>query len=103
MNKGYGRTGSLFEKPFKRKLVDNDRYFTYLVAYIHRNPQTHGLVDDFRDWPWSSYRAILSEKPTKVQRDDVLEWFGGRATFVDGHIMDVDESLIEPLIIDDFV
>jgi putative transposase len=103
INKAYKRTGSLFEKPFKRKLVDNDSYFTYLVAYIHRNPQTHGFVDDFRDWPWSSYGAMLSEKPTKVMRDDVLEWFGGRAAFMDGHIMAVDEKLIEPLILDDFV
>ena len=90
------RAASL-KSPSSVKLVDNDRYFTYLVAYIHRNPQTHGLVNDFRDWPWSSYGAMLSEKPTKVMREDVLEWFGGRAAFVDGHIMDVDESLIEPI------
>jgi hypothetical protein len=38
-NRSYERTGSLFEKPFRRKLVDSDRYLTALVAYIHRNPQ----------------------------------------------------------------
>ncbi|RZK44455.1 MAG: TonB-dependent receptor, partial [Pedobacter sp.] len=37
------RTGSLFEKNFRRKLVDSDEYFTNLVAYIHRNPETHGI------------------------------------------------------------
>jgi len=103
MNKAYQRTGSLFENPFERKRVDRDNYFTYLVAYIHRNPQTHGLVDDFRAWPWSSYGAILSEKPTKVMRADVLEWFGGQAAFVDAHLMEVNERLIAPLIVDDFV
>lgn len=38
-NKAYQRTGSLFEKPFRRILVDSDRYFACLQAYIHRNPQ----------------------------------------------------------------
>ncbi|MEJ2736429.1 MAG: hypothetical protein P8189_23160, partial [Anaerolineae bacterium] len=64
-NKAYRRTGGLFESPFKRKRVDNDRYFTYLVVYIHRNPEKHGLVDDFRHWPHSSYEAILSTKPSR--------------------------------------
>jgi len=103
MNKAYKRTGSLFEKPFKRKLVDNESYFISLIAYIHRNPQTHGFIDDFRQWPWSSYGVVLSQKPTKVQRDDVLGWFGGRSAFEDGHILEIDEKLIEPLILDDFV
>ncbi len=103
MNRAYSRTGSLFENPFERKLVDNDSYFTYLVAYIHRNPQTHGLIDDFRDWPWSSYGAMVSSQKTQVLRADVLEWFGGRDGFIDAHLMDVDEWKIEALIVDDFV
>jgi putative transposase len=49
-NKAYQRTGGLFESPFQRRRVDHDRYFTALVAYIHRNPQKHGFVDDFRQW-----------------------------------------------------
>ena len=53
INKAYQRTGALFESPFKRKLVVNDRYFTYLIAYIHQNPRKHGFVKDFRDWPYS--------------------------------------------------
>jgi hypothetical protein len=50
VNKAYGRTGSLFEHPFGRKLVTSDAHFTHLITYIHRNPQKHGLVDDFQTW-----------------------------------------------------
>ena len=50
-NKAYGRSGSLLEHPFGRIPVPTDGYFHTLVAYIHRNPQKHGLVVDFRDWP----------------------------------------------------
>jgi len=103
INKGYGRTGSLFEHPFERKLVDNGRYFTTLIIYIHRNPQTHGFVDDFRDWPWSSYGTVLVDKPTQLCRNETVDWFDGRDAFMDAHIRDVDEYLIEPLIVDYFV
>ena len=102
INRAYTRTGSLFEKPFRRKLVDNDRYFFALVAYIHRNPQKHGFVPDFRDWPYSSYAAILSAKPTRIQRDRVLGWFEGRAGFQEAHRQEVDEATIRPLIAEDW-
>jgi hypothetical protein len=85
INKSYQRSGSLFEKPFHRKPVTDDRYFTALVAYIHRNPQIHTFTEDFRDWPYSSYQAILSDKPTRLQRDTALAWFGGQAGFSDYH------------------
>ena len=101
LNNAYHRTGSLFEKPFRRKRVDSDRYFTYLVVYIHRNPQKHGLVDDFHDWPYSSYRAMLSDKVSHIRRLDVLGWFDGRASFEAAHVALLDEGVIEPLITND--
>jgi hypothetical protein len=100
-NKAYDRTGGLFESPFKRRLVDSDRYFAALVAYIHRNPQKHGFVDDFRDWPYSSYHAVLSMQSTRIQRAAVLDWFDGPAGFKEAHALLVDEAIIEPLIADD--
>ncbi len=103
INKAYQRTGGLFESPFKRKIVGSDRYFIGLVAYIHRNPQKHGFVKDFRDWPYSSYHAILANQPTRIQREAVLEWFAGRAGFGDLHRLPVDEVAIEPLIADDWI
>jgi putative transposase len=101
-NKAFKRTGGLFESPFRRKVVDDDRHFTALVAYIHRNPQEHGFVDDFRKWPYSSYQAIQSTKPSRVQRATVLGWFDGRVGFEDGHLVD-DVAAIESLIADDWM
>jgi putative transposase len=102
-NKAYQRTGSLFEKPFRRQLVDHDRYFTALIAYIHRNPQKHGFVDDFRDWPYSSYHAILSTQATRIRRAGVLDWFDGPAGFKEAHVALVDEAALEPLIAEDWM
>jgi len=85
INKAYQRTGSLFQKRFGRILVTSPRYFECLVHYIHFNPQKHGFVADFREYPYSSYRAMLSDKPTRLKREQVLEWFGGKAAFEQAH------------------
>lgn len=86
INKAYGRTGSLFAKPFRRKLVQSDAYFFQLIPYINRNAQHHGLVDDFRDWKYGSYHTILSSQPTQLARADVLDLFGGLAAFTEAHV-----------------
>jgi putative transposase len=49
-NKMYGRMGSLFIRPFKRKSVTDEVYFTQLIAYIHNNPVHHGICKDLLDW-----------------------------------------------------
>ncbi|MEX0918509.1 MAG: transposase [Candidatus Paceibacterota bacterium] len=37
-NKKYNRSGSLFERPFKVKHINDDEYLRYMFAYIHLNP-----------------------------------------------------------------
>ncbi len=38
-NKKYDRSGGLFTRPFRSKHVSDDRYFRWLVNYIHMNPK----------------------------------------------------------------
>ena len=98
INKRYQRTGSLFENRFGRKRVTSQRYLVTLIRYIHQNPQNHGLVPDFREWPYSSYDAVLTDKPTRVDQTAVLNWFGGTMAFVNSHETAVNEAIIEHLI-----
>ena len=100
-NKAYDQTGSLFQRPFGRIPVTSDAYFTWLIAYIHQNPQKHGLVADFRTWTYSSYQALLSTRPTRLSRDDVLTWFDGTTGFRDFHRQEIPGRWIAPLIADD--
>ncbi len=85
INKAYGRTGSLFQHPFGRVPITTDRQFWNVIAYIHQNPQKHKFVKDFREWKWSSYGILIAEKPTKLKRDIVLDWFGGRENYLELH------------------
>jgi REP element-mobilizing transposase RayT len=100
INKTYGRTGSLFERPFKRIQVDSDSYFIQLISYIHRNPQKHGFVSDYRTYPYSSYQTIQQQKNSRIKTQQVLNWFGSAKLFEDYH-QQMNELTIRHLIEDD--
>jgi hypothetical protein len=102
VNKAYGRTGSLFQHPFGRVPITTDRQFWNVIAYIHQNPQKHKFVKDFRDWKWSSYGIILAEKPTKLRRDIVLDWFGGKDAYLELHQQWVSDAEARWFAEDDF-
>ena len=85
INKLYDRTGSLFERPFRRKLIDSEAYRVQVLFYIHYNPMHHGFSDDFRNYPYSSYHPMLSDMPTHLKREEALSWFGGREGFIEFH------------------
>jgi REP element-mobilizing transposase RayT len=84
-NRRYGRSGGLFEDRFGRKPVTSDGYLAKLVVYIHQNPQKHELVDDFRRWRYSSFEAMAAAGQTRINRDEVLSWFGNFKQFVNAH------------------
>jgi len=84
-NKRYHRTGSLFEHPFHRKLIDEVEYFKRAIIYIHNNPVHHGFTEYAMDYPWSSYLTCISVKPTHLKRDEVIGWFDNEANFKSAH------------------
>ena len=100
-NKQYNRTGSLFQKNFKRLPVENTAYLANLVLYIHANPQLHGIWDDYREWPHSSYPGLLSEGVTRLQRARTLELLGGRDAFVQAHQQYYALKIMQHLMIED--
>jgi putative transposase len=101
LNKSLDRHGNLFERPFKRKLITTDDYLRHLIYYIHNNPIHHDLVDNIEDWPFSSYNRILSDKPSKLQKAQVLDWFDGKKNYREFHTGYQDLKSIEELIVDD--
>lgn len=79
------RSGALFESPFKRIPITDDHYLMRLIVYTHQNPQKHKFVEDFRDWNFSSYHDLISNAPTRLQRDKIMELFGSREDFIRIH------------------
>lgn len=101
-NAEYQRTGALFQRPFGRIEVTADAYFLQLISYIHQNPQKHHFVADFRDWPYSSYHAHLSTKPTHLKREEVLVWFNGVENFARLHQDVIGPERVAALAPEDF-
>jgi len=100
INKRFKRTGSLFERPFHRKLVSSEDYFQKLIYYIHNNPVHHGFCKNINEYPWSSYGSIVSEKPTQIKRKEVIDAFYDLDNFIayhnqDQNLFDIDNLIIE--------
>lgn len=86
INKSIGRTGGLFEEPFRRIPIDDENHLVQLVYYIHANSQKHGFVSDFRDYPHSSYHAHLSKLDTQLRRAELMDWFGDADAYEKYHL-----------------
>ncbi|MGC4034547.1 MAG: hypothetical protein QM764_01210 [Chitinophagaceae bacterium] len=84
-NKAYNRKGNLFYRPFKRVEINSDSHFTQSIIYIHANALKHNLIEDFKNYKWSSWKSLLSNSPTGLLRNEVLEWFGGKDLFIKTH------------------
>ncbi len=84
-NKRYDRRGALWIDYTKRFKLDSDSYLTSAINYIHQNPVKHGFVTCADDWYFSSYQSILSDKPTLLERAEVLEHFGDKKLYKEFH------------------
>ena len=76
-NKRLEKSGHLFERRYRGKLVDADSYLLQLIRYIHRNPVVARMVDSPERYPWSSHRAYLGyRRPALLTTDWALGQFG---------------------------
>ncbi|MCM4155381.1 hypothetical protein [Gramella sp. AN32] len=83
-NKAHSRTGSLFEKNFRRIKIDKEKYLKNLVLYIHFNPQIHFGIN-YYDYKFSSFQPILQENNEIVNLKEVLNVFDDLENFKNIH------------------
>ena len=103
VNRQQGRTGPVFQGPFKAKLVDKDEYLLHLSRYIHLNPVLAGRVENPAKWVFSSYRDYVGlRNGTLPEPDVVLSQFLSRQAYVEfvESYSKTDLKLIEHLILD---
>ncbi|MCF6184783.1 MAG: hypothetical protein L3J56_09215 [Bacteroidales bacterium] len=93
-NKQQKRRGTLFERPFKRIHIESNKYIRNLIHYIHYNPEHHGFIDDFKEWKYSSFKSLLSEKVTNLKRKEVIELFDDKDNFLYFHKREIDYDFI---------
>lgn len=70
-NQRYDRVGNVFQDHFKAKLINSDRYLTYLSAYIHNNPPSPA------SYPFSSMQTYSeSTSDDLCDTSIILKYFG---------------------------
>lgn len=84
-NKWYGRKGNLFHRSLKRVKIRSDKQFRRAIIYVHKNSEKHGLVDDFREYEWSSWHELSGPERIFLNRKDVYEKFGSKKGFLCAH------------------
>ncbi|MCE2789260.1 MAG: transposase [Saprospiraceae bacterium] len=82
VNKQQGRTGSLLQRPFRRKCITCPADLKYVLSYIHHNPIHHGLTQHYEDYLWSSYVPLVFERNSWVSCTEVMALFGSMKNFL---------------------
>jgi len=85
INKQEKRKGNLFQRAFKRKIIEDEKYFYAAVYYIHSNPIHHNIIKDLTEYKFSSYNSLIGNKETKLCRSEVMDWFRGSKNFIEFH------------------
>lgn len=85
INLKYKRLGSLFQGRYRVREVNSDSYFTKIITYIHQNPLVLPAVDRLEDYKYSSYREYLGDVPSRLNKDEVINWFGNLTQFIIAH------------------
>ena len=57
VNRGYQRSGTLWEGRYRSSVVQTEAYVLACYRYIEMNPVRAGMVEHPAAYPWSSYAA----------------------------------------------
>jgi REP element-mobilizing transposase RayT len=80
-----GRDGSLFEPKYKRLIIEENEYLLNAISYVHFNPENHEIINNFREYEYSSYNSLISGGKSIVNTEYTLEIFDGMEGFINYH------------------
>lgn len=83
-NKRNSRSGSLFEKHFKRINLQDEEYLRKLIVYVHTNPKHHFDMD-FENFQFSSYKSYLKTEKTSSAKNYIVGLFDNLDNFIFVH------------------
>ncbi|MFT3846953.1 MAG: transposase [Lacibacter sp.] len=89
-NKVYNRKGSLFIDHLRRSEAKDDADVKAFIFYVHKNAVHHALTKAIGIWQFDSFKSLLSNKPTRLAREAVLELFGGGERFIEFHHQEIE-------------
>ena len=92
-NKKYKRVGNVFQDCFKSVLIKSNPQLMWNSAYIHMNPVEAKLVDDPKDYEWSSYKDFLDKRDLIfISKDLIPTIFTNKEKFIKETCKNTQES-----------
>jgi hypothetical protein len=73
------------QEEFKRTIIESIPSLCRAVVYIHTNSVHRNVTNDFNNYRYSSFHSLLSDKETKLNREEFLKWFKGKDNFIKLH------------------
>lgn len=84
-NNKYKRSGSLFQGPFKSKIIDSNEYLLHLSVYVNLNDKLSSLGDQVAKLGKSSWEEYInSEKTSKkinLKKNIIIEQFPSKEAY----------------------
>ena len=84
-NQKHQRTGTLWDGRFKSCVVDPQTYFLQIQRYIEQSPIRAGLVQNLKDWSWSSFAHHVGAETIPWIVDHEIFWSLGNTPFERQH------------------
>jgi REP element-mobilizing transposase RayT len=76
-NRRHGILGRLWQSRYKARIVREEDYYRQLLAYVHLNPVSAGIVKDPANHQWSGHAALIGRaRPRLVDIPAALVGFG---------------------------
>lgn len=96
LNARYDWDGPVFKGRFRNRLVDDDRWWMHLLAYVHLNPVRAHLAASPDAARWTSHDAYVHPRlrPTWLTTEELLGAFGSAAALV-AYELDVQIGALE--------
>jgi REP element-mobilizing transposase RayT len=82
INKHFGRTGKLFELPFRRKEINSEQQLINTILYINKNPIKHKISTDLFTYPYSSVNNIINDDSSLIESKEVISLFNDKDNFI---------------------
>lgn len=82
INKHFGRTGKLFELPFRRKEITSEQQLIKTILYINKNPVKHKISNDLFTYHYSSIDKIINDDNLFLESEEVISLFNDKDNFI---------------------
>jgi hypothetical protein len=89
LKKTEGIKTNVFSQKFRSKKVTDSKQLTQLYYYIHQNPLHYGITNDWANYEWSSFKEIVQQPYSLLERQFAFDWFGSKAAFINMHRLNI--------------